>query len=607
MSPDETPDQDAQQPPAAAASSRAAGHGGGAPPERLRGRGRLLALLLLFVLPLALRSYPLDHGLPRGYVPDAHIVRNALGMAKDKNPVPPVNRYSSYPNLLPYMLLPLYGGYFAVGTLQGRWDGAQEFGDHMLREPQAPHRIARWLVCVLASLTPLVVFAAAREAGLVRGAWFATGLLHLHFSVQERPWAPMSLFMALSAWAAIRHSRTGSARSLIVSGLLAALAFSTHQAGLLTLGLTGLAWLLAPGGWARGALVRRLRLGFRCVFLFALLAVTVGHPYLLVHGRTPAEEIVGGAEAAQGQGLSIGGMTVMFEVSPETTARLTKVFAGYDPILLLLGLLGIIPALRRQDTRAVAVWTLLWSAFFLTNSSDHVRYLLPTAVMLALFGAFPAERLARSSRGRLALALLLVLPLVQALRFVQVLDRPDTRVAAEDRLYGLPLGASIAVDRYGPQLDLDLDALERLKTLRSEQGAGLYSRERFRKSELAAGLMPVEREGFDAVRLEDVLDFEETGAVRSVRVRAGLEEYGATPEELLRGLGMTHLVLVWRRPGQQHLLAPLVAGGPDPIVIDPGGADPATEAFLPTEMDFPLTALWSVSRPGPRIEIHPLP
>ena len=36
---------------------------------------------------LLLRLAPVEHGMPRGYVPDNHMVRNALGMAQDKDPV----------------------------------------------------------------------------------------------------------------------------------------------------------------------------------------------------------------------------------------------------------------------------------------------------------------------------------------------------------------------------------------------------------------------------------------------------------------------------------------------------------------------------------------
>ena len=76
----------------------------------------LAGLVVLFLLPLFLRLRPIDHGQPRNYVPDTHVVRAALGMARDKHPVPPVNRYSSYPNLVPYMLLPLYAAHFALGA-----------------------------------------------------------------------------------------------------------------------------------------------------------------------------------------------------------------------------------------------------------------------------------------------------------------------------------------------------------------------------------------------------------------------------------------------------------------------------------------------------------
>src|SRR5688572_18723522 len=121
---------------------------GGAPTERgeraTRGRSfGAAAAILLFVLPLCLRLWPIGHGLPRNYVPDTHVVRSALGMARDKDPVPPVGRYSSYPYLVPYLLLPLYAGHFAVGLAQGEWSGPAEYGDAVSAEPATVHLIAR--------------------------------------------------------------------------------------------------------------------------------------------------------------------------------------------------------------------------------------------------------------------------------------------------------------------------------------------------------------------------------------------------------------------------------------------------------------------------------
>src|ERR671912_715499 len=96
---------------------------------------RFAALVLLFVLPFALRLFPIEHGGERGYVPDAHMVRQALGMARDVDLAPPVGKYSTYPNLVPYVSLPLYGAQYAAGALRGEWASPKEYGDHLLEHP----------------------------------------------------------------------------------------------------------------------------------------------------------------------------------------------------------------------------------------------------------------------------------------------------------------------------------------------------------------------------------------------------------------------------------------------------------------------------------------
>lgn len=581
--------------------------------ERARWR-RWLPALLLFVLPLFVRGAALEHGSPRGYVPDTHIVRSALGMAKDRNPVPPVGKYSVYPNLLPYMLLPLYAGDFAIGRLTGRWAGQGEFKAHLQLHPEEPHLIARWLIAVLGSLLPLVLYAAARAAGLQRGAWVAgalaaTCLLHVQFCTEERPWAPMTTFIALCAWGAVLHVQTGSARALRWAGVAAGLAFATHQAGLTALGLCGLAWALSPAGWRDLAQLRvRLKTGVVCVALFLLVSVLLGHPYWLVHGRTAAEAVVGGAEQNEAAGaLTIGGMTLIPRLRMESFTRLSRVLVGYDPLLLLLGLAGVVPALRSRALRPVAIFSLLGGAFFLTAQSDHVRYLLPFLVLLSLAAGLVSERFLVRREGRFVLAALLLLPLVQSLRFVQLLRAEDTRAEAERLLAELPSESWVAIDRYGPIVDLSEAALLRLEELRSAGGGDLYGRERFRLELLQAAALPEGERGLDVVRLEDVLDFDEREG--TVAVRPGVSAAAAGPRQLMAELGLTHLLAVRRRlvAGERHgLLGELE--DLDPVwSVDPSAGAGTDEAFLPLEMDFPLTALWRVQRPGPQLDLYRLP
>ena len=586
----------------------------------------LAGLLLLLALPLALRVVPLDHGQPRNYVPDTHVVRAALGMAKDRNPVPPVGAYSTYPNLLPYLLLPVYGGDYALGRATGRFGGVGEFQMHVLEHPEEVHGLARWMVALFGVATGLAIFLAGRAAGLTSGAWvaawlIATGTLHLHFSVQERPWGPLVFFLALCAWFAARYARDGRLRDLVLCGASAGLGFATHQAGLPFLAVAGLAWLFGSTGWtSAGALRTRLGHGVAAVLAFAALGFLVGHPYLFVHGATPVDQVSGSEGIGELEGtVTVGGQGMAFQFRAASFTRLSRALFGYDPALLVLGLAGLALALRRPGTRSATCFALLWGAVFLTNQNDHVRYLLPLAVLLALPAGCAGEWLwSRGAVARGLLVLVLAVPLVQSTRLAWVLSQPDTRALAEARLAELPESARVAIDRYGPIVDLDLASLERLAELRE-----LGSRERHRRERLQV----FGDAGVDAVAVEDLVRFDERH--RGSELSGSAAGLGTTVDEVLDTLGVTHVLLVDRDPGDglppllvdpepslplergpsagepAPKLPPLVGLGEPLWTIDPSPTGNAREARLPTELEFPLISLWRVERPGPRLELRP--
>ena len=61
-----------------------------------RQRRLLLGVVLIGALSCALRLWPIGHGAPTPeFVPDTHVVRNALHMLGDRDLVPPANAYSS--------------------------------------------------------------------------------------------------------------------------------------------------------------------------------------------------------------------------------------------------------------------------------------------------------------------------------------------------------------------------------------------------------------------------------------------------------------------------------------------------------------------------------
>lgn len=575
---------------------------------------RFAALVLLFLLPLALRVFPLQHGGERGYVPDAHMVRQALGMARDRDLAPPVGKYSTYPNLVPYVALPCLGAQYVAGTLRGEWQDPKQYGDYLLEHPQRAAWVVRFVVAVFGALTVWAVHRAARAAGLRAGAWVAawlvaTGLLHLQFSTHERPWVPMVFFLTLSAWGAIAYATSARKLHLALSGIAAGLAFACHQSGLLAIGIPCLAWLLGPLGWNSLALRERIVGGVLAVGGFAIAGILIGHPYLLVHGRTPTEAVVGQGAAD----MSVGGMSANFGFRLESLTRLSAVFFGYDPVLAILGLGGLAFGLKDRRLRPVLAFTLLWAAYFLVNPSDHVRYLLPVSVLLALPAGLLVERWLAQPFGSVAAPLLLALPLVQALRFVHVLNRPDTRAVAEAKLSALAPGQRVAIDRYGPFVDLSAAGLSVLERVRATCQEGLRPREQHRKLELDAGRA---HGGVDAVRVEELFTFDDVegagGRTQSVAVNACLADHlGTAPLAVLRALGVTHVLVVDRRPADGRPSLAFARGPGERVewTVDPRAARdrPASEAFLPTEMDFPLTGLWTVDRPGPLLELVALP
>ena len=577
------------------------------------------------ILPLALRLAPIEHGMPRNHVSDTHVVKNALGMARDLDPVPPMGRYSTYPYLLSYALLPIYAVEYAGGRVLGQWSGKGEFAERLFAEPDLAHRPARYLCVLLACLAPLALFGAARSAGLKSGAWIAaylvgTGLLHLQFSIQERPWAPLVSFMALAGWGATAFVGSGRRVHLLASAVAAGLAFATHQAGAAALGITGLAWLIA-GRRACPDRKAAVGLGLKAVALFGIVALALGHPYYLVHGGVD-KGAVAASEALGSNSISIGGQALVFAFRAETWHKLSRALVGYDPVLVILALAGLVWGLRTRAARPITVMALLWAAFFMTNQGDHTRYLLPLSVLLALPAAAAGQWLWERRPARPLLLVLLALPLVQATRLVWIMRQEDTRAEAERELLALDLEGPVAVDCYGPEVPLNAAALERLAQHRE-----LGGREARRLQYFEAHAVPPAGEGIDVLPLESVLDYD-------LRTRSSwvedeeTERLGADPNDLLRALGMRYVLVVDRTPDNGVApilldpapasldsdgrplpkLTPVAVIRPPVFTIHPAGdAGSVTDANLPAELSFPLTQIWNLKRPGPKLELFRLP
>jgi hypothetical protein len=610
---------------------------------------RLAPLLALFALAAALRLFGIGHGFPRTeYVPDTHVVRGALGMAADKNPFPPVGRWSTYPNLVPYVLLPVYATQYAVGRVSGAWSGAGEYGQKLQLEPARAHGPARVTIALIGAGLVIAAYAAVRAAGrggaagarddvdsqrhevarsadgrtraLLAAYLAATCLLSVHFSMQERPWAVVATLGLLACWPAALYTTSGRLVHLVWCAACAALACAAHQAGLPLLGIAGLAWLFGPAPLT--ALRTRLVHGVVAVGVFALVALLVGYNAYLVHGA-PERAAVAGASLVEGDAsvgdLELGGQAILFDLRLASFVRLSRALVGYDLAIVVLAAIGLVAALRSRAARVPTVFGLAWLAFFTTNQNDHVRYLLPGVVFLIVPAAYGAQMLvARGGVWRVALGLVLALPLVQASRLSWLLAQDDTRALAEERLAAQPIEGVLAVDRYGPVFAHNASSLARIATWRE-----LGGRESLAREALAAGL--ITNGAVDAVPLGDLFLFDERH--RAWDFATGLPEAlqsATSADDLLDRLGVTHVLVVDRDTSDAR--APLLVDTAPPLAFERGpragefpsklapldlvheplweiGA-PRAEQRLPTELDFPLTQLWRVERPGPHLALY---
>jgi hypothetical protein len=552
----------------------------------------------------------LDHGLPQRYVPDDHAVRCALGIARDLGEgkvgtlqalVPPAGKYTTYPYLLPYADLFALGVTYAGGRVTGAWHGTGEFGDRVLEDPTLAWLPARLVTALLALLLPLATYRAARLLGRGKGAaalaalLAGSSLLVVHFAHTERPWAPLTAFVALALAASLRLRRRRRARDVAAACGAAALAASTHPVGFLAFGLPALAALLFRPGW------RACLAGAASALLLTAL---VGYPHLLVYGADTGKGAIAGQLGVESP-IEIGGQAFdPSRLSGALFGAVATAWFGYDPLLVGLGLLGLLlgaRALRGRGAMLVLLPPLVLATLFLLYDGSHVRYLMPAAPFLAL-GAVEALLRLRAvpvaPRGvRLGLlAAVVALPLVQAARLDQLLSRQDTREEAAARLLELTRpGEMIALDGYGPGLQATAASVSRWHAL------VWASQSEERAVALAAAGVP------ESSQARDVLPIYRFFRFQSCYPTDYLAPGGpARLDEVMAAFDVRWYVQIDRHPWREPR-APVDAftaeHGTLVLELSPTGWPAPREAALPTEMSCALRDLWGYERPGPWVRV----
>ena len=390
-----------------------------------------LALALLLLFSLLLRTWGSDHGLPYAYNADenSHFVPRAIGLyGHEWNP-----DYFVNPPAFTYVL-------HVVFTV---WFGGREGVSNLIAtDPTEVWVVARTTAAVLGTLAVLLLYLAGtrlfdRRVGLLSAGLLTVGFLPVFYSHLALNDVPTLAPLCLGLYGITGVLRLGRERDYAIAGIGLGLAAATKYTGgivLLPLVVATVIQYLAAGG--RGPAVRGIAIAGGC----AVAAFIAANPYVVLDFPAFWDGITHQSSAAGGETQGKLGLThgsgVFYYLWSFTWGL------GWVP-LFAAG--AAVPLLWRDERRLL--WVLgpaivLYVAFMGTQERYFGRWLIPIFPLVCLLAAYAAIDLADRGALRwprlrptfLALGAILLCGqgLVYSLHIGQVLSREDTRNLARE-------------------------------------------------------------------------------------------------------------------------------------------------------------------------------
>ncbi len=440
------------------------------------GSGRsLFPLLVTPALLVAASLYlaGIGYGLPHVFQPDEPItVNRALRFGSgDLNP-----HFFYYPSLLMYLYFFLYGLYFAAGYGAGIFSGVQAFAHAFITDPTPFYVIGRAFSAfsILAGLVFLFRCGEGR-GGRGAGLWAVLAVAFLPNVVVYAHWAkadgPLLGISAAALALLVNLVERGDRRDYILTGLVLGTALGLKYNAVLLFPALPLAHLLRCRGSGRG--LRCLadgRLWAAAALVPVAFAATT--PFSILDwpkfSHDFSEQVAINMEGVAG--LATGWKNVMK----------AALFWGTPfpiGILTIFSLAWALLRRQRTDLLLAAMWVIGIAALSRQGIVD-VRYLFPLypawALLLGRWAAGMASLdIPRPLRAAAPAAVILAAAsvLTVSARTAASFTRTDTRIAAKEWVEkNLPEGARIALDSYGPPLELTRIELERLYEKTAELG-----------------------------------------------------------------------------------------------------------------------------------------
>lgn len=375
---------------------------------------------------LLLRVVGIGYGLPMWLIADEPpFVLGALQMIQLHTLIPAFHPeafttlyyppFLSYLYLIPFILL--------LGVQFLLWHGtAALFANHVLSDLTPFFMVARLWSVLLGTISIYLIYKisetlfASKLAARVSAFLLATSITHIGLSMVGRHWMPTSFIFLLTIYISTKESIPENRRALYCL-IAAGIGAGFDTTAILAL-LPALWWYLTHGKTSFFKLLtdKLVLLGSGLFILLAALP-TLLHP--------------GGNGFLTNVTLSNSGKTLAALIESPLTVIGFNFFS--EPVLVILSLMGLLFLCVSRPR--FAVWALGWFvsfiAIFYIFFRLEPRFALPFMSLYALLGGYAYMRTYAMHRvAGVILLLLLLIPLVSAIRFSQLVLQNDNRVLA---------------------------------------------------------------------------------------------------------------------------------------------------------------------------------
>ncbi|MFH1656190.1 MAG: glycosyltransferase family 39 protein [Candidatus Nealsonbacteria bacterium] len=582
----------------------------------------LIILVLIILAGLFLRIYPFEAKSWIGEV-DTLIVREALDLGQGiiEKDYSFLQETIAYPFVLPFLLLFCYGIFYLLGSWFGLFSSVQGFISYLFFHIDEFYWLSRILIGVFGILSVILVylivreiFSRIREKKIILGSLLAAyvlsfSLLSIQFSQQVRPHVPVAFFILLSFYLYLLCLKKKRWNLYLLLVLVVGLAVGTFPGGIFAFIFIILVNYFLERKYFKFQFIDFLKTFFSFRFIVGLITFLIifflFYPYALFNFNLDINT------ADSSNSVSINLFNSSFPVSSLGMGFVTifkMLFSQELALGLLLVLFSFLYFVYRKNIVTKDIFynqaIIGWWAFVISYSvifgfldfGGRFRLLCSIVPFLSIgLGILLINVFNSLNKYKkwifFVVIVLLIFESVQAIRFIQLMDRPYSRDEASQWLENNVLSDELIL--FQQPIQTLIPTKKSIEVHSFLSGLSLSQRNQF--------LLSLELDNYP-LNSKSILDFGDVMKYKDNNVSAVYE--------FLKEVKPDYFVLLFRSMDleREEYIEYQIAQKQGQLVkkFSPFKSETNRELFFPSGLNNPLIDLWVANQLGPTVEIYKL-